>query len=160
MLKIMLHENASRRGEAKKVLRRDIIGLVSALGFAIVLVFVLDTGSLADWVSKHKDTKIDEIIVVTMMLVIALGFLSRLELSRQLKNYEKLYDEMTMLNRESTLLGELGDLLQACLSADEAYGLIADRARILFPGSSVASSALKLYRTQKPLARPPASKLR
>jgi diguanylate cyclase (GGDEF)-like protein len=138
MLKIMLHENASRRGEAKKVLRRDIIGLVSALGFAIVLVFVLDTGSLADWVSKHKDTKIDEIIVVTMMLVITLGFLSRLELSRQLKNYEKLYDEMTKLNRESTLLGELGDLLQACLSADEAYGLIADRARILFPGSSGA----------------------
>jgi diguanylate cyclase (GGDEF)-like protein len=42
------------------------------------------------------------------------------------------------LNRESTLLGELGDLLQACLSADEAYALIADRARILFPSSSGA----------------------
>ncbi len=75
---------------------------------------------------------------MTMMLVISLGFLSRLELSRQLKNYERLYDEMTRLNRESTLLGELGDLLQACLSADEAYALIADRARIIFPDSSGA----------------------
>jgi hypothetical protein len=108
---IMRHENASYGGEAKKALHRDIIGLLSAFGIAIVLVFFLDTGSLADWVAKHKDTKIDEIIVVTMMLVITLGFISRLELSRQLKKYEELYGEMTQLNWESTLLGELGDLL-------------------------------------------------
>ena len=71
----MRHENASYGGEAKKAVHRDIIGLLSAFGIAIVLVFFLDTGSLADWVAKHKDTRIDEIIVVTMMLVIALGFL-------------------------------------------------------------------------------------
>jgi hypothetical protein len=95
ILEIMLREDAPHRGEVKPALRRDIIGLVSALGIAVLLVLFLDTGALADWVSKHKDTKIDEIIVVTMMLVIALGFLSKLELSRQLKNYERLYDEMT-----------------------------------------------------------------
>ncbi len=42
---------------------------------------------------------------------------------------------MATLNRESELLGELGDLLQSCLSAGEAHRLIADRGRILFPGS-------------------------
>jgi diguanylate cyclase (GGDEF)-like protein len=132
---IMRHNNVSAGVEVRKPRGRDIIKLVLALGFAIILVFFLDTGSVADWVSKHKDTKIDEIIVVTMVLVIVLGFLSRLELSRQLKKYEELHVEMTKLSRESALLGELGHLLQSCLCADEAYRLITDRARILFPGS-------------------------
>lgn len=52
--------------------------------------------------------------------------------------YEELHREMTKLNRESALLGELGDLLQSCLSVDEAHRLITDRARILFPDSSGA----------------------
>jgi hypothetical protein len=32
-------------------------------------------------------------------------------------------------------LGELGDLLQSCLSSDEAHRLITDRSRVLFPNS-------------------------
>jgi hypothetical protein len=61
-----------------------------------------------------------------------------LELSDQLIRYEEFYREMDTLNRESAILGELADVLQSCLSTDEANTLITDRARILFPKSSGA----------------------
>jgi diguanylate cyclase (GGDEF)-like protein len=61
-----------------------------------------------------------------------------LELSKQLIRYEDLHRELNRLNWETALLGELGDLLQSCLSLDEAHSLITDRARILFPNSSGA----------------------
>jgi diguanylate cyclase (GGDEF)-like protein len=105
------------------------------LGIATAFVLFFDTGPLVEWIDRHKDTKVDEIIVITMILVIAVGFRSRVELSRQLNKYEELYADMASLNRQSELLGELGDLLQSCLSADEAHRLIADRGRVLFPGS-------------------------
>jgi diguanylate cyclase (GGDEF)-like protein len=124
--------------QAKRTMRRDLWGLLAAVAIAVICVFLFDTGSLAEWVARHKDTKVDEVIVVAIVLVIGLSVLSIrrwLQLSHQLIQYEKLYREMTRVNRESALLGELGDLLQSCLSSDEAHRLITDRARILFPNS-------------------------
>ncbi len=40
--------------------RRDLIGLFLSLVIAAACVFLFDTGSLAEWVAKHKDTKVDE----------------------------------------------------------------------------------------------------
>ena len=61
-----------------------------------------------------------------------------LEFSRQLVRYEELNQKMTELSAETSLLAELSDLLQSCLSTDEANKLITDRAQVLFPGSSGA----------------------
>ncbi len=132
-------EHLTETSRLKKTQSRDLIGLSSVLLVAIISVFFLDTGALADWIARHKDTKVDEVIVVTILLVIGLSFFSIrrwMELSTQLTKYEELYRKTTRLNRESALLSELSDLLQSCLSSEEAHELIANRAQVLFPGSA------------------------
>ncbi|MEW5871273.1 MAG: diguanylate cyclase [Chloroflexota bacterium] len=44
--------------------------------------------------------------------------------------------ELEVHNRELTLLNEMGDMLQSCASLDEAYDVVAEFARQLFPGHS------------------------
>jgi diguanylate cyclase (GGDEF)-like protein len=81
------------------------------------------------------------VIIVGMILTIGLTIFSVrrwLELHKQAVQYSNLYTKMTKLRHESALLGDLSDLLQSCLSSDEAHKLITDRAKILFPGSSGA----------------------
>jgi hypothetical protein len=121
--------------------RRDFIGLFLSLLVAVVFVSLFDTGSLAEWVAEHKDTKVDEVIVVSLVLLLGVSFISirrTLELSAQVIKYDELYLETNRLIRESALLGELSELLQSCLSSEEAHGLITDRAKILFPDTSGA----------------------
>ena len=135
------HEYLSDADRLKKTQRRDLIGLSFALVVAIVLVLLFDTGSLAEWISKHRETKVDEIIIVSIILLVGLSFFCVrrwLELSQQVLKYEELHRKTSKLSRESALLGELSELLQSCLSADEANHLITDRAQILFPGTSGA----------------------
>lgn len=125
----------------EKSQRRDLIVLFVALFIAIASVFLFDTGSLAEWVAKHKDTKIDEAIVSGIILLIGLSFFSirrRMELTSQVKKYEELYTKTVKLSRESALLGEFSELLQSCLTAEEAHQLIASRAQMLLPGISGA----------------------
>ncbi|MGH7461635.1 MAG: GGDEF domain-containing protein, partial [Longimicrobiales bacterium] len=45
-------------------------------------------------------------------------------------------NELHQRNREITLLNDMGDLLQACRTAEDAYGVVANSARQLFPGDS------------------------
>jgi diguanylate cyclase (GGDEF)-like protein len=125
----------------EKSQRRDLIGLLLALFVAIASVFLFDTGSLAEWVAKHKDTKIDEAIVAGIILLIGLSFFSirrRMELTEQVKKYEELYTKTVKLSHEAALLGEFSELLQSCLTAEEAHQLIASRAQMLLPGISGA----------------------
>lgn len=134
-------EHSPEADQIKRSLRRDLIALFAAVLVAVFLISVFDTGSLAEWVARHKDTKIDETIVVTFVFAIGLSIFSIrrwLDLSRQLIRYEELHERLTKLSNESALLGELSDLLQSCLSTEEAHKLITDRAQILFPGSSGA----------------------
>src|SRR5262249_55189355 len=119
--------------------RRDLFILVGAVAVAVLCVFVFDTGFIAEWIAEHKDSKVDEIIVVAFVLAFGLTIFSVrrwVELTRNLVLYEELHSKMVRLNWQSATFGELGDLLQSCLSSTEACGLITDRARILFPGTS------------------------
>jgi len=50
--------------------------------------------------------------------------------------------ELEERRREIALLGEMGDLLRACRSVDEAYGVIEPMARQLFPDESGAISVI------------------
>jgi diguanylate cyclase (GGDEF)-like protein len=120
---------------------RDLFGVGLALTASAIFVFFFDTGSLADWIAKHKDSKVDEVIVTGVILLIGLLFFSIrrwLELTDQVVRYEDLHRRTTNLNREITLLGELSESLQSCLSAEEAHNLITASAKVLFPGSSGA----------------------
>jgi len=125
----------------QKSQRRDLIVLFVVLVIAVASVFLFDTGSLAEWIAKHKETKIDEAIVAGIILLIGLSFFSirrRIELTDQVKKYEELYTKTVKLSRESALLAEFSELLQSCLSAEEAHQLIAVRAQMLLPGISGA----------------------
>src|SRR5271170_5541846 len=48
-------------GEAKRALRWDLVGLGLASAVAVALIFLLDTSPLAEWVAKHRESKIDEV---------------------------------------------------------------------------------------------------
>jgi hypothetical protein len=121
--------------------RRDLVAVGLAILASGISVFFFDTGSLADWIAKHKDSKVDEVIVTGVILLVGLLFFSTrrwLELTDQVVRYEELHRKTSKLNREITLLGELSESLQSCLSADEAHQLITASAQVLFPGSSGA----------------------
>jgi diguanylate cyclase (GGDEF)-like protein len=127
--------------QVMKSQRRDLIGLFLSLLVAVVLVFLFDTGSLAEWVAAHKDTKVDEVIVVSAVLLLGVSFISirrTFELFAQVIKYDELHLETIRLSRESTVLGELSELLQSCLDSEEAHKLITNRAKLLFPGTSGA----------------------
>ena len=127
--------------QLKKTQRRDLIVICCTILVATLLVFLFDTGSLAEWIAEHKDTKVDEFIVAAVILLVGLSFFSIRrwrDLSNQVEKYEELYSKTVKLNRESALLSELSDLLQSSLSSEEAHRLIVDRAHILFPGTSGA----------------------
>jgi diguanylate cyclase (GGDEF)-like protein len=125
----------------KHAQKRDVFGVALAVGAAMVLVFFFDTGSIAEWIAQHKDSKVDETIVTGLILLAGLLFFSIrrwLELTEQVVRYENLHKKTTQLNREITVLGELGESLQSCLSVEEAHQLITASAQVLFPGSSGA----------------------
>jgi len=125
----------------KKRLWRDLLVLVLLMTCAGVLVFLFDSGSLVVWLADHKGTKIDEIIVASVVLLIGLGFFSvrrSIELRQHLEAYETLHQQNARRNRESAILSELNDLLQSCLTASEAYPIVASRAQLLLPGFSGA----------------------
>ena len=127
--------------QAKRGLRRDALGIGIALVVAGVLVFFFDTGWLIQWLAEHKSTKLDEIIVVSVVLLIGLSFFSvrrSIELTDHLRRYQELHEQTTLLNRRSTLMAELSDMLQSCLSSSEAYPIIASSAQVLLPGSAGA----------------------
>ncbi len=121
--------------------QRDLFAVGLALIVSFVFVTFFDTGSIADWIAKHKDTKVDEAIVSGVILLLGLLFFSIrrwLELTEQVVRYKALHTRTTKLNREIMLLGELSESLQSCLSGEEAYSLIIASAQVLFPGSSGA----------------------
>jgi diguanylate cyclase (GGDEF)-like protein len=121
--------------------QRDLFGVGLALVGSFIFVFFFDSGSLADWIAQHKDSKVDEVIVTGVILLAGLLFFSVrrwLEMTEQVVRYEELHKRTTKLNREITVLGELSDSLQSCLSAEEAHNLITATAQVLFPGSSGA----------------------
>ena len=127
--------------QAKRGLRRDLIGIGIALVVGVILVFLFDTGMIVEWLAKHKETKVDEVIVMSAILLVGLAFFSVrrwMELSDNLEKYEELHQATAKLNREANLLGELSDLLQSCLSLEEAYPIIANRVQNLLPGSAGA----------------------
>jgi len=79
--------------QLKTVQRWDLVGMSLIALLGIVLVFLLDTGSVAEWIARHKHTKIDEIVFTALALLIVLWlFLTRKlwDLSRLVTRYESL----------------------------------------------------------------------
>ena len=52
----------------------DLVGVGLAMLTSFILVFFFDTGSVADWIAKHKESKVDEVIVTGVILLVGLLF--------------------------------------------------------------------------------------
>ena len=134
-------ETVSFVARARRGLRRDLLGIAVAVFASMVLVFLFDTGWLVEWLARHKSAKIDEVIVVAIVLLIGLTFFSvrrSIELTNHLQKYQVLHEKTAELSHQSALMAELADMLQSCLSLSEAYPIITSRAQILLPGSAGA----------------------
>jgi hypothetical protein len=78
--------------QLKTVQRWDLVGMSLIALLGIVLVFLLDTRSVAEWIASHKHTKIDEIVFTALALLIVLWLFSTRkwrDLSRLVTRYEE-----------------------------------------------------------------------
>jgi hypothetical protein len=87
--------------QLKTVQRRDLVGMSLIALLGIVLVFLLDTGSVAEWIARHKHTKIDEIVFTALGLLIVLWLFTTRKwwgLSRLVTRYEESPQPVTHLS--------------------------------------------------------------
>jgi diguanylate cyclase (GGDEF)-like protein len=124
--------------------RKDliIVGTAVLIGCVIVL---LDPDRVFEWVATHKEVQIDELL--TAVVIIGIGFVIFFwrrwtDLSQQVADYERFQDELSSINREAFLMSETDDLLQSCLSSDEAYRVIIRHLELQFPMMSGAIFAI------------------
>lgn len=124
--------------------RRDIV--VTAAAVLIGCIAVLsDPDRAFEWVASHKEVQIDEFL--TAVVIIGTGFAifswrRWTDLSRQVAEYKRLQGELSAVNQEASLLSETDDLLQSCLSSEEAYKIIIRHLEIQFPAMSGAILAI------------------
>jgi diguanylate cyclase (GGDEF)-like protein len=136
------HEAAQLTPEGSRVRQaqlRDLFAVGLTVAVSLLFVFFFDTGSIADWIAQHKDSKVGEASIFLPLLgLLFFSFRRWLELTEQVVRYEDLHKKTTKLNREIRLLAEFGESLQSCLSTKEAHHLITASAQVLFPESEGA----------------------
>jgi diguanylate cyclase (GGDEF)-like protein len=100
------------------------------------LAVLRDPGRAFEWIASRKEVQFDECL--TAAVIIGAGFAifswrRWSDLSRQVVEYKRLQGELSAVNREASLLSETDDLLQSCLSSDEAYKIITRHLKMQFP---------------------------
>jgi len=96
-----------------------IAGIV-VLGCVAVLS---DPDNIFEWVAHHEEVQVDEFLVAFVIIGTGFALFSWrrwTDLSRQVGEYKRLQTELTEVNREASALSETDDLLQSCLSSEEA----------------------------------------
>ncbi len=124
--------------------RRDLIvlGLLILAGCTVV---ASDPDRLFDWLANHEAVRIDEFL--TAIVILGTGFVifswrRWTDLTRQVAEYKRLQIQLTTMSRDAALLSETDDLLQSCLNADEAYGIVIRHFETQFPAMSGAIFAI------------------
>jgi diguanylate cyclase (GGDEF)-like protein len=125
--------------------RKDIIvtAVVVFIGCAATLS---DPDRAFEWIAKHKEVQIDEFL--TAVVIMGAGFAIYswrrwTDLSRQVAEYKRLQEELSAVNREASLMSETDDLLQSCLSADEAYKIVIRHLEMQFPAMGGSILAIR-----------------
>jgi diguanylate cyclase len=120
--------------------RKDliVIGMVILIGCMVVLA---DPDRAFEWIASHEEVGVDEFL--STVVIIGAGFAvfswrRWTDLSRQVAEYKRLQAELSAINRDAVMMGETDDLLQSCLSTDEAYKIIIRHLEIQFPAMSGA----------------------
>jgi diguanylate cyclase len=114
--------SAERDSILKKTARRDLI-LIGIIVLVICGILMRDPDRFFEWLAQRREAQFDEVLAA--FVVIGTGFAIFAwrrwsDLSRQVAEYQRLQRELSELNREASRLSETDDLLQSCLSEDEA----------------------------------------
>ncbi len=114
-----------------------------------------DPNRAFEWIATHDEAQVNEFLAA--IVAIGAGFavfsLRRWnDLSRQIAEYKRLQTELSALNRDAAIMGETDDLLQSCLSTDEAYTIIVRHFELQFPAMSGAIFTLTRARDMAELA--------
>lgn len=121
---------------APMVIRRTVVGYLGLEG---------DEGA--------NDFVFDQIGAVKAMADLVVNALDRKwsadELEERMRHVSEKISQLELHNKRNKLLAEMGDLLQSCRTADEAYPIVARYAQILMPDSV---GALYLLRTLQDVA--------
>jgi len=124
--------------------RRDLI-VLGLLVLAGCIVVASDPDRLFDWLANHEAVRVDEFLTAIVILGTGFAIFSWrrwTDLTRQVVEYKRLQTELTAMNREAALLSETDDLLQSCLTADEAYRIVIRHFETQFPAMSGAIFAI------------------
>ena len=117
------------------------------LHILILIVVMVGTLILRDphhffeWLSARREAQVDEFLLEIVIIGTAFAFYSWrrwTELSKQVAEYRRLQAELSQVNVEATLLSETGELLQTCITSEEACKVIIRHINYQFPGSSGA----------------------
>src|SRR5580765_5171722 len=104
-------------GQVKREFRWDLIAFGFAGVIAIILIFLLDTGKVAQWVAAHKESKLDEALFVSVLLIVALSLFSIrkwLGLSSQLMEFEESRQREHLPATEQLKKTQRRDLIVIC----------------------------------------------
>lgn len=129
--------------------RRDllVIGIVILVGCAVVLY---DPDNFFEWLAQNKAAKIDEFLVAIVIIGAGFAIFSWrrwTDLSRQVAEYKRLQVELSAINREASMMSETDDLLQSCLSSEEACKVIIRHIESQLPSTSGAICIVNTART-------------
>jgi diguanylate cyclase len=120
--------------------RRDlfVIGIVILVACIVILA---DPDRAFEWVASHEVVRVDEFL--TAIIIVGAGFAifswrRWTDLSRQVAEYKRLQAELSAINRDAALMGETDDLLQSCLSTNEAYRIVVRHLESQLPSMSGA----------------------
>ena len=124
--------------------RKDLIGIAVLVSIGCIVV-LLDPDRAFQWLAQHRAVQIDEFLA--SIVIIGSGFVvfswrRWTDLSNQVEEYKRLQTELSALNKEVSLMSETDDLLQSCLSSDEAYKIIIRHLETQFPLLSGAIFAI------------------
>lgn len=106
--------------------RRDLLVIAGFVVVGVVLV-LSDPDRAFEWIASHKEVQIDEFLTAIVILGAGFAIFSWRrwsDLSRQVAEYQRLQVELNALNRQASLMSETDDLLQSCLTVDEAYKVV------------------------------------
>lgn len=134
--------------------RKDlwVIGAVALLG---CLVVIADPDRAFEWIASHKEVQVNEFLTAVVILGSGFALFSWrrwTDLSRQVAEYERLQSEMSTISREASLMSETDDLLQSCLSGDEAYKIVIRHLEAQFPAMHGAIFSMTLPHNTAELA--------
>src|SRR5271168_392039 len=117
--------------------RKDIIR-IGIIVLIVCFVVLVDPAEFFEWLAQRRAPQFDEFLVA--VLAIGTGFAvfswrRWTDLSRQEVEYKRLQKDLNAVNRDASLLSETDDLLQACLSSEEAYQVVIRHVEAQLPES-------------------------